>query len=136
MIYLASPYSHPDAIIRERRFRAACRVAARLIRSGEVVFSPVAHGHAISLYGVPTDWSFWEAHDRRFLELCDEVVVLMLAGWLASVGVAAEIETAKEQNKPVRYLDAGSLANVGHGGISRSDRMGQIHQRGDGERAG
>ncbi|QDU44595.1 Nucleoside 2-deoxyribosyltransferase [Symmachiella dynata] len=124
MIYLASPYSHPDAIIRERRFRAACRMAARLIRAGEVVFSPVAHGHAISLYGVPTDWSFWEAHDRRFLEQCDEVVVLTLDGCRVSVGVAAEIEIAKELNKPVRYLDVGSIANVGEG------RIGVIAQRG------
>ncbi|QDU46843.1 Nucleoside 2-deoxyribosyltransferase [Symmachiella dynata] len=104
MIYLASPYSHTDAIVRERRFRAACRVAARLIRSGEVVFSPVAHGHAISLYGVPTDWQFWEPHDRRFLEQCHEVVVLMLDGWQESVGVQAEIQIAGELGKPVRYL--------------------------------
>ena len=107
MIYLVSPYSHPDAIVRERRFRAACRMAARLIRAGEVVFSPVAHGHAISLYGVPTDWSFWEAHDRRFLEQCDEVVVLMLDGWRDSLGIQAEMELAKELGKPVRYLNVG-----------------------------
>lgn len=117
MIYLASPYSHSNAIIRERRFRAACRVAARLIRSGEVVFSPVAHGHAISLYGVPTDWRFWKAHDRRFLEQCREVIVLTLDGWRQSVGVQAEIEIAGELGKPVRYLSpvgigATTLAHV------------------------
>jgi nucleoside 2-deoxyribosyltransferase len=117
MIYLASPYSHPDAIVRERRFRAACSAAARLIRSGEIVFSPVAHCHAIALCGVPTDWRFWERHDRRFLEFCDEVVVLMLDGWRESVGVQAEIEIAEELGKPVRYLEpvgnrATALAHV------------------------
>ncbi len=136
MIYLASPYSHPDAIIRERRFRAACRIAARLIRSGKVVFSPVAHGHAISLYGVPTDCSFWEAHDRRFLEQCDEVVVLTLDGWQASVGVAAEIEIAEELGKPVCYLDVGSLAKVSEGRIDLSGLNSQIHQPSDGALAG
>ncbi|TWU08912.1 hypothetical protein CA54_41510 [Symmachiella macrocystis] len=117
MIYLASPYSHPDAIVRERRFRAAGGMAARLIRAGEVVFSPVAHGHVISLYGVPTDWSFWEAHARRFLEQCDQVVVLSIDGWRESVGVAAEIEIVKELNKPVRYLDSGALTHVSEGRI-------------------
>ncbi|MCP4786572.1 MAG: DUF1937 family protein [Fuerstiella sp.] len=48
MIYLASPYSHSDANIREKRFRDVCRTAARLMRNGDVVFSPIAHGHPIA----------------------------------------------------------------------------------------
>ena len=120
MIYLASPYSHPNAIVRERRFRAACRVAARLIRAGLVVFSPVAHGHAIALCGLPTEWEFWERHDRRFLEICDEVVVLTLDGWRESTGVRAEIQIAEQLGKPVRYLEpsgtrATTLAHVAEG---------------------
>jgi hypothetical protein len=66
-------------------------------------------------------WSFWEQYDRKFLERCDEVVVLMLDGWEESVGVQAEIRIAGELGKPVRYLApeeaAGSptLAHVGPG---------------------
>ncbi len=55
MIYLASPYSHPDAVVREYRFRAACQAAASVMRSGQHVFSPIAHSHAIAEYGVATD---------------------------------------------------------------------------------
>ena len=54
-------------------------------------------------YGLPTDWAFWEQVDREHLARCDEVLVLMLEGWLLSRGVTAEIEIARELGKPVRY---------------------------------
>jgi hypothetical protein len=104
MIYLASPYSHPDDDIRQQRFEAACRAAAEFIRRGRTVYSPIAHSHAICRYGVPLDWRFWERHDRKFLEMCDEVVVLMLDGWPESVGVQAEIAIARELGKPVSFI--------------------------------
>ena len=105
MIYLASPYSHPDSAIREERFRAACLAAAQLMGAGNVVFSPIVHSHPIALHGLPTDWRFWECHDREHLVRCDEVVVLMLDGWQESEGVHAEIRIAKELSKPVWYLE-------------------------------
>lgn len=104
MIYLASPYSHPEVTIREQRFRDACRAAAQLLASGLTVFSPIVHGHPLVDHGLPTDWSFWKRFDRDHLVRCDEVVVLMLDGWQESVGVAAEIQIAGELGKPVRYL--------------------------------
>ena len=105
MIYLASPYSHPDSTIREERFRAACRAAAELMRNGNVVFSPVAHSHPIALHGLPTCWKFWERHDREQLTRCDEMAVLTIDGWRESEGVHAEIRIAAELGKPVRYLE-------------------------------
>jgi nucleoside 2-deoxyribosyltransferase len=104
MIYLASPYSHSEAVVREQRFRAACQATAWLIAAGHVVFSPIVHGHPLVHHGLPTDWSFWERFDRDHLVRCDEVVVLMLDGWRDSVGVAAEIRIAAELGKQVRYL--------------------------------
>ena len=104
MVYLASPYSHPDLNVREERFRAACQAAADLMREGHLVFSPVAHTHPIAQFGLPAEWAFWESQDRHFLERCDEAVVLTLDGWEDSAGVLAEIQIAKELDKPVRYL--------------------------------
>jgi nucleoside 2-deoxyribosyltransferase len=104
MIYLASPYSHLDPAVREQRFRAACQAAVALLHAGRVVFSPIAHSHPLAQHGLPGNWQFWERYDRAFLERCDEVVVLMLDGWEESVGVQAEIRTAREFGKPVRYL--------------------------------
>lgn len=106
MIYLASPYSHPDAYVRELRFQAACRVVARLMLAGRAAFSPIVHSHPLVRHGLPTAWDFWERIDREHLERCDEVLVLMLDGWLDSVGVAAEIRIAAEFGKPVGYLVA------------------------------
>ncbi len=104
MIYLVSPFTHDDPVVRRQRFEAACRAAATLISRGRTVFSPIAHSFVICLHGLPLDWRFWERHDRRFLELCDEVVVLMLDGWQQSVGVHAEIAIARELGKPVTFL--------------------------------
>ena len=104
MIYLASPYTHPDPVVIMRRYEAACCAAAELIRQGKTVFSAISHSHGIARYGLPIDWRFWERHDRRYLEACDEVVVLMLDGWRESVGVQAEIAIARELDKPVTLL--------------------------------
>lgn len=111
MIYLASPYSHPDPAVRAQRFRAACRAAVALLHAGHVVFSPITHSHPLAQHGLPGNWQFWERYDREFLQRCDEVVVLMLPGWRKSVGVQAEIRIARELGKPVRYL-APDLAPV------------------------
>lgn len=119
MIYVASPYSHPDPIVREQRYDAACAAATVLMRAGHSVFSPIVHGHPLTLHGLPGDWPFWEPHARWHLERCDEVVVLMLDGWDASQGVQAEIAIATELGKvvwyryPVRPTLAHGAAEVG-----------------------
>ena len=112
LIYLASPYTHPDPIVREARFCAACRQAARMIQNRILVFSPVAYGHVVASYGLPLDWTFWEPFDQAFLELCSEVWVLTLDGWQESKGVQAEITIAQKLNKPVVWV--APLDGVGH----------------------
>ena len=110
MIYLASPYSHPDSATREQRFVAACRAAAMLIRSGQAVFSPVVHSHPLVAFGLPTDWLFWERCDRQFLERCDEIALLTLPGWETSIGMQAEVRIATELGKPIRYRSSDSAS--------------------------
>jgi len=105
MIYLASPYTHPDPAVREARFRAACRQAAEMVRCGIVVFSPIVHTHPLASHGLPQDWAFWREYDRAFLEMCSEVWVLTLDGWRESQGVQAEIELARELGKPVVLIE-------------------------------
>lgn len=105
MIYLASPYSHPDPAVREERFHAACRATAALLRAGAVVFSPIVHSHPLVAFGLPTAWAFWESIDCAHLERCAEVAVLILDGWEASVGVGEETRIAREWGKPVWFLE-------------------------------
>ena len=103
MIYVCSPYTHPDPAVREQRFHAACAMTARLMLEGHVVYSPIVHSHPLVAHGLPINWSFWQYFDLRHLEFSDEVVVLMLDGWEQSAGVRAEIEKATELGKPVWY---------------------------------
>jgi len=103
MIYLASPYTHPDRDVREIRFRAVCAFAAEMMRQGRHVFSPIAHTHPIAAHGLPGDWAFWESYDRDMIARCDEVAVLCLPGWEESKGVRAEIAIAVDLGLPVRY---------------------------------
>jgi nucleoside 2-deoxyribosyltransferase len=110
MIYLVSPYSHPDPAVREQRFRAACQAAAALMRAAHLVFSPVAHSHPIAMCGLPTDWGFWQRQDLRLLAQCDAVVVLQLDGWVESRGVRAELEVARALGKPIWFLAPEALA--------------------------
>ena len=104
MMYLASPYSDPDPAVRHHRFREVCRHAARMMREGEMVYSPIAHSHCIARFGLPIDWGFWEAHSRAMLSRCDSVAVLHLDGWDRSVGVRREIEIATTLGIPVRHI--------------------------------
>ncbi len=105
MLYLASPYTHRDPRVREARFDAACRATANMVRTGQVVFSPVVHSHPLVRFDLPTDWEYWERCDREYLRHATELVVLKLDGWRESVGVQAEIDLALDMGLPIRFLD-------------------------------
>ena len=105
-IYLAIPYSHDDAGIKDYRFKTANRYAAMLMRWGYIVFSPISHSHTIAINNkLPVEWSFWEAQDRSFVEWADIIVVICIDGWKESVGVQAEIRLAEELGKQIIYQD-------------------------------
>ena len=96
LIYLASPYSHPDPAMRELRYKQACEVAALLMRDGHLVYSPIVHSHPLTAYGLPADWDYWRRLDEEMLRRCDALAVLRLPGWEQSVGVQAELALARE----------------------------------------
>lgn len=104
--YLASPYTHTDPLVREWRFQKAAEAAARLMKAGEVVFSPIAHSHPIDLnFEEPEDGQFWKAQDEPFLNACSKLTVLMLPGWEQSKGLAHELEVAKSRGIEIHYLE-------------------------------
>jgi Domain of unknown function (DUF1937) len=109
MIYLASPYSHPDPAVRDQRYVAACRATVRLLLAGKSVFSPIVHGHPLVQLGLSGDWLFWARHDQWHLSRCDEVLVLAIPGWDESEGVQAEIHLAQRLGKVVRYFPESTL---------------------------
>jgi hypothetical protein len=107
LVYLASPYSHVDPLVREERFHKACAAAARLMRSGCAVFSPIAHSHPVEQHfgGVVEGLDFWMKQDVAILRHCSRLVVLRLNGWERSKGIATETALAKQLGIPVEFID-------------------------------
>ncbi len=106
LTYLASPYSHHYAIVRNTRFVQACRVAGLLFERGVYVYSPIAHTHSIAAYGsLPIGFDFWQAYDTAILECCKEMMILTIDGWHKSKGVLAEIEIARRLGIPIIHID-------------------------------
>jgi len=123
-IYLATPYSHENEKIMQRRFEFSCHVTAKLMDNQTVVFSPIAHSHCIAEIGsTPTNWQFWKEQDLPLIEWADTVVVLCARGWRESTGVQAEIEHAEEVGTevqkayPIEYVDL-----IGVSGKKRSGK--------------
>lgn len=70
-LYLAGPYTHADPRVMAWRARQHAKAAWVLMQRGHVVFSPIAHSHAISEAGghaKQTDGDFWWEQDKPFLE--------------------------------------------------------------------
>jgi Domain of unknown function (DUF1937) len=108
MIYLSSPYSHPDAEVREKRFQDIARIAGSFLAAGVNVFSPIAHSHPLQKYAnLPATWEFWNPIDLEHLKRCDKMIVVMMDGWRESVGVKGEIELATDLGMPIEYIYAG-----------------------------
>jgi len=105
-IYLASPYSSTVKAVCNDRFQATCKAAAKLMREGYNIFSPIAHSHPVSQHiGNHLDHNFWLEQDLSFLDSwADEMWVLMIDGWEESEGIAAEIKRAEIIGLPVKYI--------------------------------
>jgi len=116
VIYLASPYTHPDPTVRQQRFETVCQVAADMLRAGMLVFSPIAHSVPIAEHGgAPDTWDFWWGVDLEILARCDELIIVKLDGWRESRGVQAEIARARALGKRVSYVEpAAEIVEAGN----------------------
>src|SRR5690242_11058087 len=103
--YLASPYSHPDESVKERRHAIVTHVAFELIRQGIYVYSPIVHNVPIDQLGIHGNWLSWIEFDHGMLARCDRLLVLKLPGWEESKGVQAEITRAKELGLPIEWME-------------------------------
>jgi len=111
MVYLASPYSHPDPKVVQERFEAITRIAAEITAQGITAYSPITYGHTLWEFkkDIPTDWRFWIDICFEFLDLSQELWVVCLPGWDQSIGVKAEIERAIERGMKIVYLDEAGI---------------------------
>lgn len=117
LIYLASPYSHPDRAVRQERFEKVCIKAAEIMNEGYKVFCPIAHTHPLTEYTNilnQKDGDWWLKQDFSILQHCDVVCVLKLPGWKRSYGISRETEYAIEAKIPVVYITYGSKFDITH----------------------
>lgn len=114
MIYLATPYSHPDPQVRHERFFAAVTEAAERTARGVLCYSPIAHSHHIAqllsviphdLEADPGSFDAWRNHSLDMLRRCDSMEVVMMDGWRESIGIAGEIQYAEANGIIVEYAE-------------------------------
>lgn len=108
MIYIASPYTHPDLTIMQRRYEVARDYAFQQIREGRCVFSPIVHCHDMYLQHkeAEANFNYWREYNIAMLGRASLIYVLMMPGWRESSGVTFEIFAAGERSIPVVYINA------------------------------
>lgn len=106
MLYLASPYSHPDPVIVKTRVLLTAQCCAALLRRGLYVWSPILHSHAMAgLHDLPTDAAWWYNWSKDFIRRCDGILVLKITGWDESKGVKEEISLATNLSLPCGFVN-------------------------------
>ena len=103
LVYLASPYAHLSARVREARLEAARFVCGELVNEGKIVMSPLVYLGELAAKGVHPPQG-WFAFDLQLLARCDELLVLQLPGWEDSRGLLVEIAGAQTKGIPVRLM--------------------------------
>ncbi len=105
MIYLASPYSDPDWMIREQRYLDVSKIVVKLYDAGVCAYSSIMAWHNIVQKArLPRKFSYYQQIDFEMIDVCDRFVILCLDGWDNSVGVLAEIEYAGSIGREVEHL--------------------------------
>ena len=106
MIYVSSPFSHPDPEIRKYRYLMVCRYVANLLENGYRAYSPIAHSEGLcqACPQLKRTFSFWKDLDLDMLRRSDSIHVLKLDGYRQSVGVQSEIAEARSCDIPVSYM--------------------------------
>lgn len=112
-VYLACPYSHPDPVIRELRFKEANKASIWLMAYSHdffnprpMVISPISMGNPIVSAGcsIPYDFKVWQDLNYQLLDCADILVILAIKGFKESQGVQAEIKYAQEKGKKTYML--------------------------------
>jgi hypothetical protein len=108
-IFLASPYTHKDKEVMASRYEAALAASAKLIKEGNIVFSPIVHSHPIAVvYDLPKDYKFWQAYTNSFiLQWAEAFSILCLQDWEDSVGIGDESILARKVGLPFSFIYLG-----------------------------
>lgn len=100
-LYLGSPYSHPDPLVQEERYRSVLSAMSVIAKYKIPVYCPIAVWHPASIQEkLPGDHIFWWTQDEAFLRSCYMAWFLVIPGLDDSSGVRNEREALRRMNKP------------------------------------
>lgn len=106
MIYVASPYSHPNPIVEDHRFEVAQEYVAACFRQRLAAFSPIVYCHPIARkHKFPGDAMFWKSFNNNIMRRAEHVHVLQLVGWRESKGVQYELMMAQELSIEIIFVE-------------------------------
>lgn len=103
--YLMTPYSHKSLAVCTQRVVVADAYAAKLMEQGEIIFSPITHGHRIEPHmSRKGSQEFWMRQCIAMLKKSNHAYLLPQAGWQESAGVQQELAFCKAAGIPVTVI--------------------------------
>lgn len=105
VIYIGSPYTHPEPDVQVDRWRQISQIVAALIEDGHWPYSPIAHSHSVASFGeLEGHFDFWQDFDREMISRTDEFWIACMEGWRDSNGLKFEQEFAESLHKRIRWV--------------------------------
>lgn len=110
MMYLASPYYHPDALIMKTRYLLAKQATIGLLSQDIWTYSPIVHNHPLEMQ---REHEFWMRFDLDMLRRCDSLGILDIPGWRESKGVAIEMDIATRLDMKFQFVSEEGVLLLG-----------------------
>lgn len=112
LIFLASPYTHPDPAVRYERYAKAKKFVIERIREHrENIYSPIVYTHPLVQAGAGDGgFKYWKNFNRTMLVASTELWILTLDGWEESLGIRYEITIAIQLKIPKSKIGADTHA--------------------------
>lgn len=112
MIYVASPYTHKLACVRQQRYEEIADITARisLANPGRIFYSPIVHCHPLDVAQPGRfTYKYWIDHCQHMLERSEQIWVACMHGWGLSSGIRGEVEYGELSAMPVLYVNPKNL---------------------------
>ena len=100
--YIAAPLSDDDFMVRAYRRIDARNFERHLRERGELCYNAIRQSGGME---DAADKDHWYAQGIEMLTHCDRMYVLMLDGWVKSVGIAMELECAEQHGIEIIAVD-------------------------------
>lgn len=100
--YIASPYTHDDPVIRQRRYEKALDFTVWLASAYRIWgYSPIVHSHNMVGLQSAADHGWWMEWGKAMLVPARAMIVFQIKGWEESKGVQMEMGWAQEIGIPI-----------------------------------